>query len=243
MTRVVLVAGATGSIGEAICIKLSALGYQVVALGSFRQNEKENWIAAMEDAGCELPAYPCDSADDAIQTCIAKIETDIGVVDVLINNLGDRLFQPTSKNDREAKQFSKMTSIDLAGLLHERMVKRGWGRIINIASANPNSVFAQNHNPLRKIGIHGFSKAAVFQLSQNGVTVNIITPINKKSMTAKLKKEQPKERGPKKDISKSTTEKLDKPEEVAGLVAYLISDEAAFLTGADIAINGSQTTS
>jgi acetoacetyl-CoA reductase len=118
------------------------------------------------------------------------------------------------------------------------MVERGWGRVINISSVNgQKGAFGQCNYSAAKAGMHGFTKALALEVARKGVTVNTISPgyIGTRMVTA-----IPKEVLDSKIIPQIPMGRLGKPEEVAGLVAYLASEEAAFLTGANIAINGGQ---
>jgi len=120
----------------------------------------------------------------------------------------------------------------------EGMVERGWGRIINISSVNgQKGAFGQTNYSAAKAGMHGFTKALALEVARKAVTVNTISPgyIGTKMVTA-----IPQEVLDSKIIPQIPMARLGKPEEVAGLVAYLASDEAAFVTGANIAINGGQ---
>jgi acetoacetyl-CoA reductase len=118
------------------------------------------------------------------------------------------------------------------------MVERGWGRIINISSVNgQKGAFGQTNYSAAKAGMHGFTKALALEVARKGVTVNTISP---GYIGTKMVMEIPSEVLESKIIPQIPMARLGKPEEVAGLVAYLSSDEAAFVTGANIAINGGQ---
>ena len=118
------------------------------------------------------------------------------------------------------------------------MVERGWGRVINVSSVNgQKGAFGQTNYSAAKAGMHGFTKALAYEVARKGVTVNTISPgyIGTKMVLA-----IPKDVLDTKIIPQIPMGRLGKPDEVAGLCAYLASDEAAFLTGANIAINGGQ---
>jgi len=118
------------------------------------------------------------------------------------------------------------------------MSERGWGRVINISSVNgQKGAFGQTNYSAAKAGMHGFTKALALEVAKKGVTVNTISPgyIGTKMVTA-----IPKEVLDSKILPQIPMSRLGKPEEIAGLVAYLSSDEAAFVTGANISINGGQ---
>jgi acetoacetyl-CoA reductase len=118
------------------------------------------------------------------------------------------------------------------------MVPRGWGRIINVSSVNAQKgAFGQTNYSAAKAGMHGFSKALALELAKKGVTVNTISPgyIGTNMVMA-----IPKDILESKILPQIPLNRLGKPDEVAGLIVYLCSDEAAFITGANVSINGGQ---
>jgi acetoacetyl-CoA reductase len=120
----------------------------------------------------------------------------------------------------------------------ESMVQRGWGRVINVSSVNgQKGAFGQTNYSAAKAGMHGFTKALALEVAKKGVTVNTISPgyIGTKMVTA-----IPEEILNTKILPQIPVGRLGKPEEVAGLIVYLASDEASFITGANISINGGQ---
>jgi acetoacetyl-CoA reductase len=243
MARIALVTGGMGGLGEAICIKMAALGYQVVTTHSPGNTKAGEWLGSMEQQGYNFRAYPCDVADyDSAQACIAQIVKDLGPVDVLVNNAGitrDMTFKKMDKTNWDAVIKTNLDSVfNMTKPVCDGMTDRGWGRIINISSVNgQKGAFGQTNYSAAKAGMHGFTKALALEVARKGVTVNTISPgyIGTKMVMA-----IPKEVLDSKIIPQIPMGRLGKPEEVAGLVAYLASDEAAFLTGANIAINGGQ---
>ena len=243
MARVALVTGGMGGLGEAVCFKLAALGYKVVTTYSPGNKKVESWLASTRDMGYEFKAYPCDVSDyDSAQACVAKIVEEVGPIDVLVNNAGitrDMTFKKMDKPNWDAVMATNLDSVfNMTKPVCDGMVDRGWGRIINISSVNASKgAFGQTNYSAAKAGMHGFTKALALEVARKGVTVNTISPgyIGTKMVT-----EIPKEVLETKIIPQIPMARLGKPEEVAGLVAYLASDEAAFVTGANIAINGGQ---
>jgi acetoacetyl-CoA reductase len=232
-----------GGLGEAICMKMAALDYQVVTTHSPGNNKAGEWLAAMEQQGYRFRAYACDVADyESAQTCITSITAEIGPVDVLVNNAGitrDMTFKKMDKTNWDAVIKTNLDSVfNMTKPVCDGMTERGWGRIINISSVNgQKGAFGQTNYSAAKAGMHGFTKALALEVARKGVTVNTISPgyIGTKMVMA-----IPREVLDTKIIPQIPMGRLGKPEEVAGLVAYLASDEAAFLTGANIAINGGQ---
>jgi len=243
MARVALVTGGMGGLGEAVCFKLAALGYNVCTTYSPGNPKVAEWLATTRDMGYNFRAYECDVADyDSAQACVAAIEKDIGPVDVLVNNAGitrDMTFKKMDKPNWDAVMATNLDSIfNMTKPVCDGMVERGWGRIINISSVNgQKGAFGQTNYSAAKAGIHGFTKALALEVARKSVTVNTISPgyIGTKMVMA-----IPQEVLDNKIIPQIPMGRLGKPEEVAGLVAYLSSDEAAFVTGANISINGGQ---
>jgi len=243
MARVALVTGGMGGLGEAVCIKLAALGYRVVTTYSPGNKKVEGWLASTKDMGFDFKAYECDVSDfDSAQACVAKIEQEVGPVDVLVNNAGitrDMTFKKMDKVSWDAVMGTNLDSVfNMTKPVADGMVERGWGRIINISSVNgQKGAFGQTNYSAAKAGMHGFTKALALEVARKGVTVNTISP---GYIGTKMVMEIPTEVLESKIIPQIPMARLGKPEEVAGLVAYLSSDEAAFVTGANIAINGGQ---
>jgi acetoacetyl-CoA reductase len=243
MARVALVTGGMGGLGEAVCIKLAALGYKVVTTYSPSNKKVEEWLATTRDMGFDFKAYPCDVADyDSAQECVAAIVKDIGPIDVLVNNAGitrDMTFKKMDKLNWDAVMSTNLDSVfNMTKPVADGMVDRGWGRIINISSVNgQKGAFGQTNYSAAKAGVHGFTKALALEVARKGVTVNTISP---GYIGTKMVMEIPQEVLDSKILPQIPMARLGKPEEVAGLVAYLSSEEAAFVTGANIAINGGQ---
>ncbi|MDB5863799.1 MAG: beta-ketoacyl-ACP reductase, partial [Betaproteobacteria bacterium] len=185
----------------------------------------------------------CDVSDyDSCQKAVADITRDHGPVDILINNAGitrDMTFKKMTKTDWDAVMHTNLDSVfNVTKPVVDGMVERGWGRVINVSSVNGSKgAFGQTNYSAAKAGMHGFTKALALEYARKGVTVNTISPgyIGTKMVLA-----IPKDILDSKIVPQIPVGRLGKPEEVAGLVAYLCSEEAAFVTGANIAINGGQ---
>jgi acetoacetyl-CoA reductase len=241
--RVALVTGGMGGLGEAICIKLAALGHTVATTYSPGNTKADEWVAGMKARGYSFHAYACDVADwNSSVACMQKITAELGPVDVLVNNAGitrDMTFKKMDRVNWDAVLHTNLDSVfNVTKQVCDGMVDRGWGRVINISSVNgQKGAFGQTNYSAAKAGMHGFTKALSLEVARKGVTVNTISPgyIGTKMVMA-----IPKEVLDSKIIPQIPMGRLGKPEEVAGLVAYLASEEAAFVTGANIAINGGQ---
>ena len=241
--RVAMVTGGMGGLGETICIKMADAGYTMAVTYSPSNTKSDEWIAGMKANGYEILAVPCDVADfDSCAKAVAEVHKRAGAIDVLVNNAGitrDMTFKKMDKVNWDAVMRSNLDSLfNMTKQVADGMVERGWGRIINVSSVNGSKgAFGQTNYSAAKAGVHGFTKALALEVAKRGVTVNTISPgyIGTKMVTA-----IPKEVLDTKILPHIPVGRLGKPEEVAGLIIYLASEEAAFLTGANIAINGGQ---
>jgi acetoacetyl-CoA reductase len=241
--RIALVTGGMGGLGEAISIKLKYQGCRVVVTYSGGNTKASDWLANMKTKGMEFLAYQVDVSDyDSCAAMVAKVQAEVGPIDILVNNAGitrDMTFKKMDKVSWAAVMSTNLDSVfNMTKPIIENMSERGWGRVINISSVNGiKGAFGQTNYSAAKAGMHGFTKALALEYARKAVTVNTISPgyIGTQMVTA-----IPKEVLDSKIIPQIPMGRLGKPEEVAGLVAYLASDEAAFVTGANISINGGQ---
>ena len=242
-TRVVLVTGGMGGLGETISTKMADAGYKVAVTYSPGNTKHAEWVAGMKGRGYDIAAVPCDVADlDSCAKAVAEVTAKVGPVDVLVNNAGitrDMTFKKMDKVNWDAVMRTNLDSLfNMSKQVVDAMSDRGWGRVINVSSVNGSKgAFGQTNYSAAKAGMHGFTKALALEYARKGVTVNTISPgyIGTKMVTA-----IPKEVLDSKILPHIPVGRLGKPEEVAGLIIYLASDEAAFVTGANIAINGGQ---
>jgi acetoacetyl-CoA reductase len=241
--RVALITGGMGGLGETISTKMADAGYTVAVTYSPSNKTRDKWLADMKAKGYTFEAMPCDVTDfDSCKTCVDKIVADIGPVDILVNNAGitkDMTFRKMGKADWDAVISTNLDSVfNMTKQVYDGMMDRGWGRVINVSSVNGSKgAFGQTNYAAAKAGMHGFTKSLALESARKGVTVNTISPgyIGTKMVTA-----IPKEVLDSKILPQIPVSRLGKPEEVAGLIIYLCSEEAAFVTGANIAINGGQ---
>jgi acetoacetyl-CoA reductase len=241
--RNVLVTGGMGGLGESICTKMADQGYTVVTTYSPGNKTVKEWLTGMRNRGYSFQTYPVDVTDfDSCATCVKRIEAEVGPVDVLVNNAGitrDITFKKMTKADWDAVIRTNLDSVfNMTKQVLDGMTERNWGRVINVSSVNgQKGAFGQTNYSAAKAGMHGFTKALSYEVAKKGVTVNTISPgyIGTKMVTA-----IPQEILDSKILPQIPLGRLGKPEEVAGLIIYLASDEAAFVTGANISINGGQ---
>ena len=241
--RIAVVTGGMGGLGESISTKMADAGYKVVVTYSPSNTKWKGWIDEMKGRGYAFGAYPVDVADfDDTAAKVTQIQNQIGAIDILVNNAGitrDMTFKKMTKADWDAVMHTNLDScFNMTKQVMDGMVERSWGRVINVSSVNgQKGAFGQTNYSAAKAGIHGFTKALALEVAKKGVTINTISPgyIGTKMVTA-----IPKEILDSKILPQIPLGRLGKPDEVAGLIIYLCSEEAAFVTGANISINGGQ---
>jgi acetoacetyl-CoA reductase len=241
--RIAVVTGGMGGLGETISIKMAGAGYRVVVTYSPSNTKYKSWLEEMKGKGYSFAAFPVDVVDydDCARKC-AQIQAEVGSIDILVNNAGitrDMTFRKMTKADWDTVMRTNLDScFSMTKQVMDGMLERGWGRVINVSSVNgQKGAFGQTNYSAAKAGIHGFTKALALEVARKGVTVNTISPgyIGTKMVTA-----IPKEILDSKILPQIPIGRLGKPDEVAGLIIYLCSEEAAFVTGANISINGGQ---
>ena len=241
--RIAVVTGGMGGLGESISTKMADAGYRVVVTYSPQNTKYKAWLDAMNSQGYSFGAYPVDVANfDDCAAKTQKITAEVGAIDILVNNAGitrDMTFRKMGKADWDAVMRTNLDScFNMTKQVMDGMTERGWGRVINVSSVNgQKGAFGQTNYSAAKAGIHGFTKALALEVAKKNVTVNTISPgyIGTKMVTA-----IPKEILDSKILPQIPVGRLGKPDEVAGLIIYLCSEEAAFVTGANISINGGQ---
>ena len=238
MTRVALVTGGTRGIGAAISKALKAAGYKVAA--SYAGND-----AAAEKFKAEtgIATYKWDvSSFDACAAGVKQVEADLGPVEVLVNNAG--ITRDGAFHKMTLEQWNAVINTNLGSLFNvtrqviEGMRGRKFGRIINISSINgQKGQFGQVNYSAAKAGDIGFTQALALENAKAGITVNVICPgyINTEMVQA-----VPKEVLEKAVIPQIPTARLGEPEEIARTVVFLAADDAGFITGSTLTINGGQ---
>jgi acetoacetyl-CoA reductase len=241
--RLALITGGMGGLGEVISKKMADAQYKVVVTYSPSNKTADQWLGKMKGAGYELKAFPVDVGDfDSCRRCVEQVSAEFGPIDILVNNAGitrDMTFRKMGKPDWDAVIRTNLDSVfNMTKQVCDGMVERGWGRIINVSSVNGSKgAFGQTNYAAAKAGIHGFTKSLALEVAKKGVTVNTIAP---GYIGTKMVKAIPAEVLETKIVPQIPVGRLGLPEEVAGLIIYLCSEEAAFVTGANIAINGGQ---
>lgn len=239
--RVALVTGGTGGIGTAICRRLAEDGFTVVA-GYSNAEKARRWQQAQQEAGYEIAiAYANVSDFDSCQKCYQEVSAQYGPVSVLVNNAGitrdTTLKRMTPEQWNEVIQTNLNSVFNLSRACVEQMLQQQYGRIINISSINgQKGQFGQTNYCASKAGMHGFTKALAQEVASKGITVNTISPgyIATEMIMAVPEeiREQIREQIP--------VKRFGKPEEIARAVAFLAAEDAGFITGSDLSVNGGQ---
>lgn len=240
--KIALVVGGAGEQGMAICKQLSLSGARVIA------DAPDKAAAArlektFADEGLTIPVYTADVTDfSSCENLVKTVEQNVGPIDIIINSV-DLSEEVVLFKDMEKEQWDRILTVNLDALFNlckqvaGGMGERGFGRIVNISSATSRmGQINHTHYATAKAGVHGFTMALAQELARKGVTVNTVSPgqIATGNMLA-LPEDMRKEK-----ITKIPVARLGKTDEVAYLVDFLCSEQAGFINGADIAINGGQ---
>jgi len=237
MTRVALVTGGTRGIGRAISLALKKANY-VVAAG-YAGNEATAKDFTQETG---IPAYRFDVSDyAACDAAVKKIAGELGPIDVLVNNAGitrdSTLHRMTPQQWAEVIQTNLTSCFNMCHCVIESMRSRSFGRIVNIGSINGQAgQYGQVNYAAAKSGIHGFTKALAQEGAAKGITVNAIAPgyINTDMVRAVPANVLEK------IVARIPVGRLGEAEEIARGVIFLVADDAGFITGSTLSINGGQ---
>ena len=238
--RVAFVTGGMGGIGTAICKRLAANGNKVVANCLPGYEKKEEWLSSMRAQGFAVHAAEGNVEEfDSCADMFYRISSIIGPVDILVNNAGitrDGVFKRMSESDWYDVINTNLNSVfNVTRQVVEGMTDRGWGRIINVSSVNAlKGQFGQTNYSAAKAGMHGFSKALAQEVVRKGVTVNTISPGYVATDMVMAIRQEVRDQ----IVATIPMGRLAQPEEIGSLVSYLASEEAGYITGANISING-----
>ena len=237
MARVSVVTGGTRGIGRAIAIALKNAGYKVAA--NYGSDDK-NAAQFSEETG--IPVFKFDVADfNACAAGVKAIEASLGPVEVLVNNAGitrDATMHRMSFEQWNAVIQTNLTScFNMSRAVIEGMRTRGFGRIVNIGSINGQAgQYGQVNYAASKSGIHGFTKALAQEGASRGITVNAVAPGYVDTEMVRAVPADVLE----KIIARIPVGRLGKAEDIARTVVFLVADEADFITGSTLSVNGGQ---
>jgi acetoacetyl-CoA reductase len=237
MARVALVTGGVAGIGAAICRALRQRGYEVAAT---YVSDIAAAKALREETG--IATFQWNVADfDACNNGVAEVTRSIGPIDILVNNAG--ITRDASLQKMTCEQWHSVIEVDLGSCFNMchavigSMRERRFGRIVNIGSVNGLAgQFGQTNYAAAKAGMIGFTKALALESAARGITVNVVAPgYTDTAMVSAVPREVLD-----KIIARVPAGRLARPEEVAHAVAFLVSDDAAYITGETLCVNGGQ---
>ncbi|MEM9100810.1 MAG: acetoacetyl-CoA reductase [Pseudomonadota bacterium] len=242
--RIALVTGGTGGIGTAICRRLVDIGYKVAAGYNSGGNhaKAQAWQVEQRNTGYDIQISYGDVRDfESCLNCVRHVEETLGPIDVLINNAG--ITRDSTLKKMAIDQWDDVISANLNSVFNmtrhvvNGMIERRFGRIINVSSINAQKgQLGQTNYSAAKAGMHGFTKALSQEVARKGVTVNTVSP---GYIATKMVMAVPEEVRDSiiKDIPVG---RLGTPQEVAMAVSFLASEDAGFITGSNLSVNGGQ---
>ena len=238
MARVAVVSGGTRGIGAAVGKALAKAGYKVAAV--YAGNDE---AAAKFKSETGIPVYKWDVSDyEACAAGLAKVAADLGPIDILVNNAG--ITRDAMLHKMKPEQWYGVINTNLNSLFNmtrpliEGMRERGYGRIINISSINgQKGQMGQTAYAASKAGDIGFTKSLAQENAKKGITVNVIAP---GYIATEMVQAIPKEILEKNVLPLIPVGRLGHPEEIARCVVFLASEEAGFITGSTLSVNGGQ---
>lgn len=243
MSRVALVTGGSRGIGRAVALELAGTGHRVAINYAHRADAAEDVAKLVADAGAQALTVQGDVGDEEqVNRVLATVTEEFGPVEVLVNNAGitrDDLLVRMKPDDWDDVVTTNLRSLYLfsKGVMRG-MLRARWGRIISIASVsgmygNP----GQTNYAASKAGVIGFTKSLAKEIGSRGITVNAVAPgFIETDLTAVLGEDTASAA-----VAKIALGRLGRPEEVASAVGYLASDEAAYITGQTIVVDGGLT--
>jgi acetoacetyl-CoA reductase len=241
--RVALVTGGMGALGTAMCRRLHLDGFTVAATFSPFSHHHEAWLASHRRDGMEFIAVETDVSDfDSAARALQRLLGHTGRIDVLVNNAGvmrEHALQNMGRDDWHAVMGVNLDgAFNMARHAIEPMLAQKWGRIVNIGSVTAQQgARGQAADAAAKAGLHGLTKALALESARHGVTVNTVSPGHLDTRTLH---DLPRPELHERILPRIPIGRLGQPDEVAAMVSWLVSEEAGFVTGANLAINGGQ---
>ncbi|QUD87062.1 acetoacetyl-CoA reductase [Phenylobacterium montanum] len=237
MSRVAMVTGGTRGIGRAIVERLKNDGFKVAA--GYAGNEEAAKGCSDELGVMIVKGNVGDFAD--CKRAVAEVEAELGPIDVLVNNAG--ITRDAMLHKMTFEQWNEVIFVNLASIFNmsrqviEGMRERGYGRIINVSSINgQKGQMGQTNYSAAKAGVIGFSKALAQETASKGITVNTVAPGYIDTEMMSTIPQQVLDR----IVGGIPVGRLGKAEEIAACVAFLAREDASFITGATLTVNGGQ---
>ena len=236
--RVAVVSGGMGGLGRAICVALADVGCRVVAADLPDADRQAGFATEIGERTIETAAL--DVTDfDACRALVAQVEARHGALDILVNAAG--ITRDTTLRKMEKAQWDAVLGVNLDGVFNltrpaiDGMVARGFGRIVNISSVNGQTgQLGQTNYSAAKAGMHGFTMALAREVARKGVTVNSVSPgYCATAMVLAIPEEI--RAG---ILDKVPVGRLGRPDEIARAVLFLAAEDAGFITGANLPVNG-----
>ena len=238
-TRVALVTGGTGGIGTAICKKLADMGHKVAT--NYRNEEKARaWQDKMKAEGYDFTLVKGDvGTPEEAAAMVKQVEEKLGPVEILVNNAG--ITRDGTFHKMSADQWGDVINTNLNSVFNvtrpviDGMRERKWGRIIQISSINGlKGQYGQANYAAAKAGMHGFTISLARENAKLGITVNTVSPGYVATDMVMAVPEEVRA----KIAADIPTGRLGKPEEIAYAVAFLVDEQASWITGSNLDING-----
>ena len=239
--RVALVSGGLGGLGTEICRHLAQAGCRVIAADLGQRTERvDAFFAELGEQAAAASFRPLDVADfEACARLVRDIQADHGALDILVNAAG--ITRDVTLRKMTAAHWNDVLRVNLDGVFNlchavvNGMCERGFGRIINIASVNGQTgQFGQTNYSAAKAGIHGFSMALAREVARKDVTVNSVSPGYCRTAMVMAIPQAVREQ----IVAGIPVGRLGEPHEVARVVSFLAAEDAGFITGANIPVNG-----
>ena len=239
--KTALVTGGIGGIGTAICRRLSADGFAVIAVYHPMEKEQaEAWSAQQAADGYSIDTLAMDvSSPDECSTTLSTLLVDRGSIDVLVNCAGitrDKTFKRMEDDHWYDVINVNLNSVyNVTRPLWDTMLENGFGRVVNISSVNgQRGQFGQANYSAAKAGMHGFTMAMAQEGASKGVTVNTVSPGYVSTVMTEAIREDIRNA----IVSGIPMGRMGTVDEIAGAVAYLVEEEAGYITGANLPVNG-----
>jgi acetoacetyl-CoA reductase len=239
--KVALVTGGTGGIGTEVCKRLASQGRRVVA-GYLPAEEQAafTWQARRRQEGFDIALAAGDvSCFDSSAEMVRQVHERLGSVDILVNCAG--ITRDKTLRNMERQQWQAVLSTNLDSVFNvtrqvlDGMIERGFGRIVSISSVNgQKGQFGQTNYSAAKAGVHGFTMALAQEVADKGITVNTVSPGYVATDMTRAIPEEIRHA----IVSQIPMKRMAHAEEVAHVVAFLSADETAYITGANLPING-----